>query len=238
MTRPIQRDTLYRRRRYSRDVIETCVRWYLSYRLSYRDLSALMAERGVRVSHSSILRWVLRYVPEYEARRNRRAGRVGSSWRVDETYIKVRARPSFLYRAVDKKGKTVDSLLQPSRSFGATQAFFRKALAGNQGRWPKKITLDGHAPSHLGLRLLRREDFRRKNVLVRNSPYLNNIVEQDHRAIKGRCQPMLGFKSFRTAAVTLAGLELAHRIRKRQFAFGPGRWSAWSLKKQWDKALA
>jgi transposase-like protein len=101
-----------------------------------------------------------------------------------------------------------------------------------------KVTLDGHAPSHLGLRLLRREAFRWKNVLVRNSPYLNNIVEQDHRAINSRCQPMLGFKSFRTAAVTLAGLELAHRIRKRQFVFGPGRWTAWSLKKQWDKALA
>jgi len=81
----------------------------------------------------------------------------------------------------------------------------------------------------LGLRLLRREDFRWKNVLVRYSPYLNNIVEQVHRAIKGRCQPMLGFKSLRTAAVTLAGFELAHRIRERQFAFGPGRWSAWSL---------
>jgi len=70
------------------------------------------------------------------------------------------------------------------------------------------------------------------------SRYLNNVVEQDHRAIKGRCQPMLGFKSYRTAAVTLAGLELVHRIRKRQFKFGPGCWSRWSLKKQWDRALA
>ena len=70
------------------------------------------------------------------------------------------------------------------------------------------------------------------------SRYLNNVVEQDHRAIKGRCQPMLGLKSYRTAAVTLAGLELVHRIRKRQFKFGPGWWSRWSLKKQWDRALA
>ena len=76
------------------------------------------------------------------------------------------------------------------------------------------------------------------NVLVRNSQYLNNIVEQDHRAIKGRCRPMLGFKSYRTAAVTLAGIELAHRIRKRQFKFGPGRWLCWSLRKQWERALA
>jgi transposase-like protein len=90
----------------------------------------------------------------------------------------------------------------------------------------------------LGLRRLRREDHRWKYVLVRTSPYLNNVIEQDHRAIKSRCRPMMGFKSYRTAAVTLAGLELAHRIRKRQFKFGPGRWGFWSLKKQWDTALA
>jgi transposase-like protein len=117
-------------------------------------------------------------------------------------------------------------------------AFFRKALASCAPRWPRKITLDGHRPSHSGLRRLRREDYRWKYVLVRRSCYLNNVVEQDHRAIKGRCQPMLGFKSYKTAAVTLAGLELVHRIRKRQFKFGPGWWSRWSLKKQWDVALA
>lgn len=117
-------------------------------------------------------------------------------------------------------------------------AFFRKAVASRAPRWPRKITLDGHKPSHLGLRRLRREDSRWKHVLVRTSPYLNNVIEQDHRAIKGRCRPMLGFKSYRTAAVTLAGIELAHRIRKQQFKFGPGRWSFWSLKKQWDTALA
>ncbi len=75
-------------------------------------------------------------------------------------------------------------------------------------------------------------------VLVRNCQYLNNIVEQDHRAIKRRCRPMLGFKSYRTAAVTLSGIGLAHRIRKRPFKCGPGRWSCGSLKKQWDTALA
>jgi len=93
-------------------------------------------------------------------------------------------------------------------------------------------------PSHQGLRLLRREDYRWKYVLVRSNQYLNNVVEQDHRAIKGRCRPMMGFKSHRTAALTLAGIELAHRIRKRQFIFGPGRWTDWSLKKQWEIALA
>ncbi len=238
VTQPIERDAIYRRRRFSRDVIETCVRWYLTYRLSYRDLVSLMEEREVHVTHTTIMRWVFRYVPEYEKRWNRRAKPAGSSWRVDETYIHTRPKTGYLYRAVDKEGKTVDSLFQVGRGIAAAMAFFRKAVMSCAPRWPRKIRLDGHKPSHLGLRRLRREKHRWKYVLVRTSRYLNNVVEQDHRAIKGRCRPMLGFKSYRSAALTLAGLELAHRIRKRQFKFGPGRWSFWSLKKQWDTALA
>ena len=115
MTQPIERDAIYRYWRFPREVIEGCVRWYLTYRLSYRDLVALMAEWGVNVSHTTIMRWVLRYVPEYERRWNRRAKPVGSSWRVDETYIQTRPRMGHLYRAVDKQGKTVESLLQTQR---------------------------------------------------------------------------------------------------------------------------
>jgi transposase-like protein len=239
MTEPIDRDAIYRRRRFPRDVIETCVRWYLTYRLSYRDLVALMSEREVHVTHTTIMRWVLRYVPEYEKRWNRRAKPVGSSWRVDETCIRVRPKMGYLYRAVDKEGKTVESLFQLGRGIPEAMAFFRKALASGGFRWPRKITLDGHRANHAGLRWLRREDYRWKYVRVRSNRYVNNVVEQDHRAIKLRCQPMLGFKSSRTAAITLAGIELAHRIRKRQFKFGRGpRSSQWSLRKQWDVALA
>jgi transposase-like protein len=208
VTQPIERDSIYRRRRFPRDVIETCVRWYLTYRLSYRDLVSLMAEREVHATHTTIMRWVLRFVPEYEKRWNRRARPVGSSWRVDETYIHTRPKMGYLYRAVDKEGKkTVDSLFQTGRGIAAAMTFFRKALAFCAPRWPRKITLDGHKPSHLGLRRLRREDQRWKYVLVRRSQYLNNVVEQDHRAIKGRCRSMLSFKSYRTATITLAGLE-------------------------------
>jgi len=110
VTQPLERDAIYRRRRFPREVIETCVRWYLTYRLSYRDLVALMAERDVRVAHTTIMRWVLRYVPEYEKRWNQRARAVGASWRVDETYIQTRPKTGYLYRAVDKEGKTVESL--------------------------------------------------------------------------------------------------------------------------------
>ncbi len=184
-----------------------------------------------------MMRWVHRYVPEYEARWNRRAKPVGSSWRMDETYMQNRPRTGYMYWAVDKQGKTVESLFQTQRGIAAAMASFRKAVGACAPRWPPKITLDGHKQAHWGLRRLRREDRRWKYVLVRNCQCLNNTIEQDDRAIKGRCRSMLGFKSYRTAAVTLAGIELAHRIRKRQFKFGPGRWIGWSLKKQWDRAL-
>jgi transposase-like protein len=239
MTEPIVRDPIYRRRRFEADIIELCVRWYITYRLSYRDLVAMMAERGLDVSHTTILRWVVRYVPEFEKRWNRYGRRIGSSWRVDETYICIRRKWHYLYRAVDKKGKTVDFLLRPDRGIAAAQALFRKALATNPTRWPRKVTLDGHVPSHRALRLLRRENPKWKYVEVRSCKYLNNIVEQDHRAIKRRCASMTGFKSFANASITISGIELAHRIHKRQFVFGPGRHPrTWSLKQQRDRALA
>ena len=239
MTKPVVRDPIYRRRRFDAEIIELCVRWYITYRLSYRQLAAMMAERGIIVSHTTILRWVNRYVPEFEKRWNRYARPVNTSWRVDETYIRIQGKWNFLYRAVDKYGKTVDFLLRPDRSIAAAQAFFRKALSMCSPRWPRKITLDGHVQTHLALRLLRREDPKWKYVQVRSSQYLNNLIEQDHRAIKRRCTSMGGFKSFRSAAITLSGIELAHRIRKRQFSFGRGRYgNSGSLKQLWDRALA
>ena len=238
MTKPIARDPIYRGRVFDAEIIELCVRWYITYRLSYRDLVAMMAERGVVVAHSTILRWVTRYVPEYEKRWNRFSRPVSTSWRCDETYVSIRGKWHYLYRAVDKYGKTVDFLLRRDRGIAAAQAFFRKALATNLNRWPRKVTLDGHVPSHRALRWLRREDRRWRNVEVRSCKYLNNIVEQDHRAIKRRCASMAGFRSFDNATITIAGIELAHRIHKRQFSFGAGRpRRVRSLKVLWDRAL-
>jgi transposase-like protein len=238
MTIAIARDPIYRNRRFQSEIIELCVRWYLTYRLSYRDLVEMMAERGIAMSHSTILRWVQRYVPEFERRWARYARRVNSSWRMDETAVSVRGGAHYLYRAVDKHGKTVDSLLCTDRSESAARAFFGKALKTNQNRRPRKVNLDGNAATHRALRLLRQEDPVWRSVAVRSCRYLNNIVEQDHRAIKNRCAPMLALKSFQTAAVTLAGVELAHRIRKRQFYFGRGGPTQFcSLKDLWARAL-
>jgi transposase-like protein len=222
MTEAIARDPIYRGRRFQPEIIELCVRWYLTYRLSYRDLVEMLAERGVTVSHTTIYRWVQRYVPEFERRWSRYAKPVHPSWRVDETAIPVRGGNRYLYRAVDKFGKTVDSLLCADRSVSAARAFFCKALKTNYPLRLRKPNLDGNAASHLALRLLRQENPGLQSVVIRSRRYLNNIVEQDHRAIKRRCAPMLALKSFRTAAVTLAGVELAHRIRKGQFTFGSG----------------
>ncbi len=146
MSQPIERDAIYRRRRFPRDVIETYFRWYLTYRLSYRDLVSLMAEREVHVTHTTIMRSCDGSFSSYPNTRGggtRRARQVGSSWRVDETYIRTWPKMGYLYRAVDKEGRTVDSLFQTGRGIAAAMAFFRKAVASCAPRWPRKITLDG-----------------------------------------------------------------------------------------------
>jgi transposase-like protein len=238
MTAAIARDPIYRCRRFQPEIIELCVRWYLTYRLSYRDLVEMLAERDVTVSHTTIYRWVQRYVPEFERRWSRYAKPVHPSWRVDETAISVRGGIRYLYRAVDKFGKTVDSLLCADRSVSAARAFFSKALKTHYPRRPQKLNLDGYAASHLALRLVVQESPDLQSLVVRSSRYLNNIVEQDHRAIKRRCAPMLALKSFRTAAVTLAGVELAHRIRKGQFSLRSGAATGLSsFKHLWARAL-
>src|SRR5258708_27276009 len=151
------------------------------------------------------------------------------------TYRRRRFR---LYRAVDKYGKTVDSLLRADRSELSARKFFTKALKTHHPRWPTKLNLDGNAASHRALWVLRQENPDWHSVEIRSRRYLNNIVEQDHRAIKRPCAPMLAMKSFRTAATTLAGVELAPRIRKSQFTFGSrGPLQFSSLKHAWARAL-
>jgi transposase-like protein len=239
MARRIARDPIYRGCRFSAETIETCVRWYVMYRLSYRDLVAMMAEQGIVVSHTTILRWVLRYVPEYERRWARFARSPGQSWRMDETAVSVRGGRHYLYRAVDRHGKSVASLLCTDRSMQSAQAFFRSAVSQDGVPWPERINVDGNSATHRGLRLLAEEDDRWRSVGVRVRRYLNNVVEQDHRAIKQRCAPMLGLKTFRSAAITLAGIELAHRIRKQQYSIPTGLGSRIvSLKDSWAAALA
>jgi transposase-like protein len=230
-------DELFKGRHFDQEIIIICVRWYLRFKLSFRDLVEMMAERGVALAHTTTMRWVQRYVPEFEKRWNRFACKVGQSWRVDETYVKIKGRWTYLYRAVDSAGKTVDFLLRTKRDVAAAKAFFRRAFK-TQGRLPRAITLDGYQASHRAVREVLGEHQRGKGTVLRSSKYLNNLIEQDHRSVKLRLGPMLGFKRFRNASTTIAGIELMHRIRKGQFNVSKLRVNDNTASNTWNAVLA
>ncbi|MDD9933197.1 MAG: IS6 family transposase [Myxococcales bacterium] len=193
-------------------VILTCVRWYLRYKLSYRDLEEMMAERGVRVDHATIHRWVVKFAPMLALRARRHRTPVCRSWRLDETYIKVRGQWKYLYRAVDARGRTVEFLLTASRDRDAALRFLRRAV--EHAGLPAKINIDKSGANAAGIAAYSEETGTR--IAIRQSRYLNNLVEQDHRFVKQRVRATLGFKALRTARATLAGIELVHMIRKGQ----------------------
>jgi transposase-like protein len=196
-----------------------------------------MAERGLSLAHTTIMRWIRRFAPEFEKRWNRFARPTGRSWRVDETYVKIKGRWTYLYRAVDKEGKTVDFLLRAKRDVAAAKAFFRRAFM-RQERLPHKITLDGYQASHRAAKEALCEHPEGNQCEILSSKYLNNLIEQDHRSIKLRLGPMLGFKHFQRAATTIAGIELMHRIRKGQFKLGKLRVKNKTAPEIWNAVLA
>jgi transposase-like protein len=162
---------------------------------------------------------------------------VGSSWRVDETCIKVKGQWRYLYRAVDKQGQTVDFLLSRNRDRAAAIRFFKKSAIGNNDA-PEKITLDGSRASHQAVAELKVEGVLPAQTLVRTNKYLNNMIEQDHRKAPQRCYPMLGFRTFGNAEVTLSGIELANKIKKGQFDASEST-RPWAMILQvWEAALA
>ena len=188
------------------------------------------------LAHSTILRWVQHYTPEFEKRWRRYARPVGGSWRCDETYIKVKGTWMYLYRAVDKSGQTVDFYLSRKRDVAAAKAFLRKAM--REPRTPKKIRLDAYAASHRAVADLKGTGELPKRVQVRSSKYLNNPIEQDHRRVQHRLGPMLGLKSFRTAAVVIGGIELAEKIKKGPFKVGKLGGTKATTPEIWRAALA
>jgi transposase-like protein len=172
-----------------------------------------MEERGVNVDHATINRWVIKYSPQLEAAFHRRKRRVWTSWRLDETCIRVKGEWKYLYRAVDKFGKTIDFLLTEQRDEKAAKKFLNKAI-GRHGGVPEKITIDGSAANEAAINNYNEEHG--TSIVIRKTKFLNNIVEQDHRGIKRVTRPMLGFKSFDAAQSTLTGIELVRMLRKGQ----------------------
>ena len=207
---------------FKKDIILILVRLYLAYSLSYRDVEELALERGLKVDHSTIQRWVVEYAPQLEDqfRKNHKRA-VNGSWRMDETYIKIKGIWFYLYRAVDKFGNTVDFMLSEKRDEASARAFFNKAI-GTHGV-PEKVTIDKSGANYAGLTSVNISLAfifsicgLPQQIAVRQIKYLNNIVEQDHRFIKKITKPMKGFKSFHSADATLKGIELHHMLRKGQ----------------------
>src|SRR5215831_5413893 len=218
---PRRRETMaisFKGAHFPHDIILMGVRWYVAYPLSTRHVEELMLARGVHVDHATINRWVVTYSPQLEEALHRRKRPVWISWRMDETYIKGKGQWRYLYRAVDKYGQTIDFLLTEQRDTEAALKFLKKAIRRNG--LPETITIDGSDANEAAIKRYNQEHG--TAIAIRQVKYLNNIVEQDHRAVKRITRPMLGFKAFTAAQDTLVGIELMHRIKKRQLVVEEG----------------
>ena len=218
---PITSSNPFKWRHFPGQVILLCVRWYLRYPLAYEHVSELLAERGVEVDASCIWRWVQAYGPELEKRCRPHLKATNKSYRTDETYIKVKGKDKYLYRAVDSTGQTIDFLLTAKRDAAAAKRFFRKALNSPGNPVPRVINVDQNRAYPAAVEALKKEGFLPGRVQLRQSKYLNNVVEQDHRTVKKRTWLAKGYGSFLTAWRTLQGIEAMNMIRK-----GRARWVA------------
>ena len=203
-------------RHYQPEIILLCVRWYLTYPLSYRQVAEMVNERGVDVNHTTVFRWVQQYGPELDRRCRPHLHATNDSWRVDETYIKVKGKQKYLYRAVDSHGNTLDFLLTAKRDAEAAKRFFRKALKAVHTQTPRVITVDKNAAYPKAINELKAGKELSEEVKLRQKKYLNNIIEQDHRGIKRLVKPGMGFGSFNSARRTIKGYEIMNMMRKGQ----------------------
>jgi transposase, IS6 family len=208
--------SLFKWRHFEADIILCAVRWYLRYALSDRDVEELMRERGVWVDHTTVFRWVQRYAPELDKRCRPQLKVTNDSYRVDETYIKIKKHWYCLYRAVDSTGATLDFMLSPTRDAEAAERFFRQVLQASHTRTPRVITVDKNAAYPPAFEALQQDSTLPETCLLRHCKYLNNVMEQDHRFVKRRVNPGLGFGAFHTAQRTIQGYEAIHMIRKGQ----------------------
>jgi transposase-like protein len=192
-------------RHFLPDVILLNVRWYCRYSVSYRNLEEMMLERGVEVKHTTIYRWVQAYAPELDKRIRSHLNPTNDSWKVDETYIKVKGAWKYLYQAIDSKGNTLDFMLSAKRDAKTAKRFLKKALKGTWTKMPRVINVDKNPAYPSAIKDLKTAKVLSVATDLRQVKYLNNLIEQDHCFIKRRTNPGLGFGSFNTARRTLQG---------------------------------
>src|SRR4051812_17297037 len=203
-------------RHFEPTIILLCVRWYCRYQLSYRDLEEMMRERGLLVDHTTVWRWVQKYAPEINKRMRQHLKMSGTSYRVDETYIKVGKSCKYLYRVVDKEGNTIEFMLSAKRDVAAAKRFFKKMMRADHRRLPFSIPVDKNAAYPEVFTTYQDEKILPKDCKLRRVKYLNNIIEQDHRFIKKKVRTSQCFKRFHTAERTLEGIEAMNMMRKGQ----------------------
>ena len=208
----------FKGRHFRGEIVLWAVRWYCRYPISYRDLETMMTERGVAVDHSTIYRWVQRFAPEMEKRLRCQWLRPQSrSWRIDETYIKVRGKWVYLYRALDKLGNTIDFYLSATRNTRAAKRFLGKALRGlKEWEQPDLLNTDKAPTYAAAIAELKAEGKCPKDTRHRQVKYLNNVIEADHGKLKLPIRPVRGFKTLKTAYATIKGFEAMRALRKGQ----------------------
>ena len=205
-------ENLFKWKHYQPDIILLTVRWYLRYNLSFRDLVEMMEERGLSLAHTTIMRWVHQYGPELNERIRTHLKTTNDSWRVDETYIKIKGENMYLYRAINSEGNTIDFYLSCKRDAKAAKCFLKKALTSCHATKPRSITANGDKAYPVAIRELKEEQC----IPLRVKKYLNNIIEQDHRFIKKRIRNILELKSLQTATKMIAGIEAMYMVKKGQ----------------------
>ena len=186
-------------RHFQGEIILLCVRWYLRYALSYRNLSEIMIERGLSVAHTTIYRWVMIYAPEMEKRSRNYLRSTNESGQVDETYVKVNGEWKYLYRAVDSNGNTLDFMLSAKRDHKAAKRFLKKVLKARHNKQPRVINVDKNAAYPIAFEELKQEGLLSHECELRQKKYLNNIIEQDHRFPKKLAKYKSYFQYFHTA---------------------------------------
>src|SRR3954447_26130410 len=219
----VRPDQSFKGRQFTAEVILWAVRWYLMFPISYRDLELMLADRGVEGDHTTIFRWIQAYAPELEKRIRPHLRASNGSWRVDETYVKVKGRWTYLYRAVDSRGQTINFLLSAKRDAEAAKRFFRKALGQPHTVNPRTITVDKNPAYPKAIAEMKQDTELWRFSRLRQVTFLNNILEQDRRRVKRLPRPGLGFGGFWTTRRTLAGYEAMAMIRKGQVRKVGGR---------------